>query len=137
MWTYLLTTAAQAWAMAPQQAADGTQQSGGGMQLFLIMGGFIAIFYFLMIRPQKRQQRERQNMLDNIKKGDRIQTTGGLLGMVTSVDAKELTVRIAPDVRVKIARGAVAGVLKSSDVSETAADKDKDRTSLTKPEDTK
>jgi preprotein translocase subunit YajC len=97
------------------------------MELFIIMGGFIAIFYFLLIRPQKKQQRERQSMLDNIKKGDRIQTNGGLLGVVTGVDAKELTLRIAPEVRVKIARSAVAGILKSTD-GESAAEKDKPKT---------
>ncbi|MDR1676800.1 MAG: preprotein translocase subunit YajC [Deltaproteobacteria bacterium] len=124
MLTYLLTTAAEAWAMAPQQATADGQQAGGGMQLFIIMGGFILIFYFLLIRPQKKQQRERQSMLDNIKKGDRIQTNGGLLGVVTGIDNRELTVRIAPEVRVKIARAAVAGVLKSSE-PESAAEKDK------------
>jgi preprotein translocase subunit YajC len=137
MTTYLLTTAAQAWAMAPQAGADG-QQSGGGMQLFILMGGFVLIFYFLLIRPQKKQQRERQTMLDNIKKGDRIQTNGGLLGVVTAADAKELTVRIAPDVRVKIARGAIAGVLRSPEPEAAAsADKDKDKANLSKSEESK
>ncbi|MDR1308876.1 MAG: preprotein translocase subunit YajC [Deltaproteobacteria bacterium] len=124
MVAYLLTTAAQAWAMAPRGGGAEGQQGGGGMELFIIMGGFILIFYFLLIRPQKKQQRERQSMLDNIKKGDRIQTNGGLLGMVTGVDAKELTLRIAPEVRVKIARSAVAGIVKSSD-AQPAADKPK------------
>ncbi|MDR2443765.1 MAG: preprotein translocase subunit YajC [Deltaproteobacteria bacterium] len=113
MLTTFYLAAAQAMAMAP--SGDGSTQQGSGMQtLFLLIGcGFI--FYFMLIRPQKRQQRERQSMLDNIKKGDRIQTSGGLLGVVTAVEDKELTVRIAPEVRVKIARGAVAGLIKSSD----------------------
>jgi preprotein translocase subunit YajC len=51
-------------------------------------------------------------MLDGIKKGDRIQTNGGILAVVTAVDRTELTIRIAPEVRVKLARGAVAAVLK-------------------------
>jgi preprotein translocase subunit YajC len=116
MFTQLLFAAAQAWAMAaPQQGGEGAAPQGGGMQMMFIMVGFVAIFYFLLIRPQKKQQRERQNMLDNIKKGDRIQTSGGLLGVVTAVDAKELTLRIAPEVRVKLARGAVAAILKPGD----------------------
>jgi preprotein translocase subunit YajC len=126
MLTSLLLTAAQAWAMAPQQqSADGSApaQQGGGFQMIFIMVGFIAIFYFLLLRPQKKQQRERQNMLDAIKKGDRIQTNGGLLGVVTAVDRTELTVRIAPEVRVKLARGAVAAVLKPSDTPAAADDK--------------
>ncbi|MDR1546505.1 MAG: preprotein translocase subunit YajC [Deltaproteobacteria bacterium] len=130
MLNYLLLSAAQAWAMAPPQSAEGGQPQGGGggMQMILLLGGFFVIFYFLMLRPQKKQQRERQNMLDSIKKGDRIQTTGGLLGEVTAVGDKELTVRIAPEVRVKIARTAIAGVLRST--SEPAAVKP----DLSKPE---
>jgi preprotein translocase subunit YajC len=114
MLTAFLLAASQAWAAAPaQQTADGAPaQQGGGAQMIFIMVGFIAIFYFLLLRPQKKQQRERQNMLDSVKKGDRVQTSGGLLGMVTAVDRAEITLRIAPEVRVKIARAAVAAVLK-------------------------
>jgi preprotein translocase subunit YajC len=54
-------------------------------------------------------------MLDNLKKGDRIQTSGGLLGIITAADQKEITLRIAPEVRVKIARSAVAGVVRAQD----------------------
>ncbi|MDR3204115.1 MAG: preprotein translocase subunit YajC [Deltaproteobacteria bacterium] len=115
MLTNLFLTASQAWAMAPSPGGEGGTQQGGGAQLFIIMGGFILIFYFLLIRPQKKQQKERQLMLDNIKKGDRIQTSGGLLGVVTGVDQRELTVRIAPEVRVKLAKGAVVAVLKSEE----------------------
>jgi preprotein translocase subunit YajC len=115
MLSYLALGAAQAWAMAtpPQSGEGGAAQQGGGAQFFIFIIGFIVIFYFLMLRPQKKQQRERQNMLDNIQKGDRIQTTGGLIGQVTATDQKELTVLIAPEVRVKIARGSVAAVVKS------------------------
>jgi preprotein translocase subunit YajC len=124
--TLLFLAAAQAFAAAPSQTTgDGAQSSGGGgAQLIIFIVGFILIFYFLMLRPQKKQQRERQNMLDSIQRGDRIQTTGGLLGIVTAVDQKEITLRIAPEVRVKIARGAVAGV-----VRQTAQDS---KTSLSK-----
>ncbi|MDR0354607.1 MAG: preprotein translocase subunit YajC [Deltaproteobacteria bacterium] len=122
MFSLLLSTAAQAWAQSAAGAGGAQQQQGGGAQLFIIMGGFILIFYFLLIRPQKKQQKERQNMLDNIKKGDRIQTNGGLLGTVTGIDASELTVLIAPEVRVKMARAAVAGVLKRSPDSSSKSD---------------
>jgi preprotein translocase subunit YajC len=111
----ILSAATSLYAMAPANPEGGGQSSGGGMQLIIFIVGFILIFYFLMLRPQKKQQKARQDMLDSIKKGDRIQTNGGLLGVVTGVDAKELTVRIAPEVRVKVARSAVAGVITSSD----------------------
>jgi preprotein translocase subunit YajC len=80
---------------------------------FIMMAGFVLILYFFLLRPQKKQQVERQKMLDSIQKGDRIQTVGGLLGVVTAVDPKEVTLRIAPEVRVKIARSAVAAIQRS------------------------
>ena len=133
MLTSLFLAAAQAWAMAPQPSggAEGAPQQGGGFQMIFIMIGFIAIFYFLLLRPQKKQQRDRQNMLDAIKKGDKIQTNGGLLGVVTAVDKTEITLRIAPEVRVKLARGAVAAVLKASDAP-AAADQASDKPKLEK-----
>ncbi|MDR2142623.1 MAG: preprotein translocase subunit YajC [Deltaproteobacteria bacterium] len=113
--------ASQAYAMAPQQGADGAaQQSGGSTMTIIMMVGFFMILYFFLLRPQKKQQVERQKMLDSIQKGDRIQTVGGLMGVVTAVDQKELTVRIAPEVRVKIARSAVAGIQKTTGESITA-----------------
>jgi preprotein translocase subunit YajC len=134
MLSHLILSAAQAWAMAPAQSAgDGASPQGGGLQMILLLAGFFFIFYIFMLRPQKKQQRERQNMLDNLKKGDRIQTTGGLLGVVTAVDRTEVTLRIAPEVRVKLARAAVAAVLKPVDAAQEAASGDKPK--LDKPAD--
>ncbi|MDR1036545.1 MAG: preprotein translocase subunit YajC [Deltaproteobacteria bacterium] len=114
-----LASAAAAHAMAPAgqggAAEGGAQQGGGGAQLIIFIVGFILIFYFLMLRPQKKQQKERQTMLDSLRKGDRIQTTGGLLCTVTHVEQREITALIAPEVRVKIARSAVAGIIRQGD----------------------
>ncbi|MDR3153803.1 MAG: preprotein translocase subunit YajC [Deltaproteobacteria bacterium] len=117
MLSSLFLSAAVAFAAGapPSSGGETGSQGGGGAQLIIFIVGFILIFYFLMLRPQKKQQKERQNMLDSIRKGDRIQTTGGLLCTVTHVDQKELTVLIAPEVRVKLARSAVSGVLRQSD----------------------
>jgi preprotein translocase subunit YajC len=109
MFTSISFLVSEAYAMAPS-STEGGQQSGSPIMTFVMMGGFIAILYFFLLRPQKKQQAERQKMLDSIQKGDRVQTVGGLMGVVTAVDARELTVRIAPEVRVKIIRTAVAGI---------------------------
>ncbi|MDR1394779.1 MAG: preprotein translocase subunit YajC [Deltaproteobacteria bacterium] len=126
MLTYISFLAGRAYAMAPQQTAEGGQQGGGSGMTFVMMAGFVLILYFFLLRPQKKQQQERQRMLDSIQKGDRIQTAGGLLGVVTSADPKELTVRIAPEVRVKIARTAVAGVQRPGSQETPSLAKDKD-----------
>ncbi|MDR2199672.1 MAG: preprotein translocase subunit YajC [Deltaproteobacteria bacterium] len=124
MSSLFLLGAARAFAAAAQPAAgEGAAAGGGGggAQLVIFIVGFILIFYFLMLRPQKKQQRERQSMLDGLKRGDRIQMNGGLLGKISAVDDKEITLLIAPDIRVKVARSAVAGVVKSSGEAPSAS----------------
>ncbi|MDR1577844.1 MAG: preprotein translocase subunit YajC [Deltaproteobacteria bacterium] len=117
MLSYLSLIIGQAYAMGPSQSGEGAQQQGGAGMTLIMVVGFFLILYFFLLRPQKKQQAERQKMLDSVQKGDRIQTVGGLLGVVTAVDQKEVTLRVAPEVRVKIARSAVAGVQKTGDLT--------------------
>ena len=69
------------------------------------------IFYFLLIRPQQKKQKEHKLLLDSIKRGDEILTSGGIIGKVTKADAERLNVDIAKDVNVTIYRSTVADVL--------------------------
>ncbi len=66
------------------------------------------IFYFLLIRPQQKKAKEHKAMLSQIQKGDSIVTTGGLYGRVLSVSEETVTVEIADNVKVKVARDAIA-----------------------------
>lgn len=72
----------------------------------------IPIFYFLIIRPQQKRVKEQQNMLEAIRRGDTIVTSGGLIGKVVRVkeDSGELEVELAENVRVKVVRSMVADV---------------------------
>ncbi len=79
------------------------------------IGSFIvpllAIWYFLLIRPQQKRAKEQYDMLKNIRRGDTITTTGGLIGKVSKVvDDSELEIEIAPNVRVRVARPMVTDV---------------------------
>lgn len=67
----------------------------------------IVIFYFLLYRPQKNEQKKRANMLESLKKGDRIVTNGGLFGTITGFTDKKITIKVAEKVEVDIARSAV------------------------------
>jgi preprotein translocase subunit YajC len=87
----------------------GTQAQGGGMSMLLMMVAIFAIMYFLLIRPQQKKQKEHQTMLTNLKKGDKIITSGGIHGEITGLTDDAIIVEIAPKVRVKISRGSVAG----------------------------
>jgi preprotein translocase subunit YajC len=78
------------------------------MMSMLPVLAIFAIFYFLVIRPQRKQMKEHEKMLEGLKKGDRLVTTGGLFGTVTSLRGPELDVRISDNVVVTIARSSVA-----------------------------
>lgn len=68
---------------------------------FVVM---IFIFYFIVIRPQRRQEQERQDMLSKLKKGDSVITSGGLIGTIESVSDTEIKVEVADRVKVRVAR---------------------------------
>ena len=69
------------------------------------------IFYFLLIRPQQKKQKEHRKLLDSIQRGDEILTSGGFVGKVTNTDGEKLSVDIANNVNVLIYRSTVADVL--------------------------
>jgi preprotein translocase subunit YajC len=71
----------------------------------------IAIFYFLVIAPANKQRKKTQEMLDALKKGDRVLTTGGIYGSVQGIENDVVYLKIADNVKIKIARSAVASVL--------------------------
>lgn len=66
------------------------------------------IFYFLLYRPQKKEQQKRNSMLDSLKKGDRIITIGGVHGTITALTDKVITLKVTDKVEVEISRTAVA-----------------------------
>lgn len=70
----------------------------------------LVVFYMLLIRPQQKQQRTRREMLGKLKKGDRVVTMGGLHATIHDVDEDQLTLELAPNLRVKADRGAVSYV---------------------------
>ncbi|MBM6596130.1 preprotein translocase subunit YajC [Microvirga pudoricolor] len=88
---------------------------GGGMDIVLQLVPFILIFvimWFLIIRPQQRRVREHQELIKNVRRGDTIVTSGGIVGKVTKVteNVADIEVEIAENVRVKIARSAISEV---------------------------
>jgi preprotein translocase subunit YajC len=100
-------------AMAPPQSGQG----GGEIYSTLIMfGAIIAIFYFMIIRPQQKRQKEREKLLSAIKKGDKIVTSGGIHGEIVGIDEKTVLVEIADKVKVKLERGSIAVVNKVGEV---------------------
>ena len=87
----------------------GGQTSGLSALLFPI--GLIVVFYFLLIRPQQKKQKEHRQMVETLGTGDEVVTGGGVIGKVTEVGDQFLTVEIADRVQVKVQRHTVAAVL--------------------------
>jgi len=100
-------------------APPGASGSGALMTQVVFFAAIFAIFYFLLIRPQQKQKRDREQMLGTLKKGDRIVTTSGLHGTVTGLNEHTVTLRVADQVKLEFDRSAVARV-----VVETMAEKD-------------
>lgn len=102
--------------------AMGSGGAGGegaaGFTGFIPLILMFVIFYFLLIRPQQKRTKEHRQMVSNIKKGDRIITSGGLHGRVTGMDDATLTVEIADKVRVKVARANVANLAQPASQSQ-------------------
>lgn len=96
-------------AMAPQ----GGEGGGGSLVSTLIMfGAIFAIFYFMIIRPQQKRAKEREKLLSNIEKGDKIITSGGVHATIVGIEEKTVLIEIAPNVKVKIERSAIGSVVK-------------------------
>ncbi len=72
------------------------------------------IFYFLLIRPQQKKQKEHRELVNNLKKDDRVVTSGGIYGRISGVDDQTVTVEIADKVRVKVAKGNISVVLQDT-----------------------
>src|SRR6201993_2780275 len=91
---------------------------GGGFGGFLIpLGLMFAIMYFMVIMPQQRQRKKMQEMLGALKTGDKIVTNGGIYGTVSGIDGDSVILKISsePQVKIRIARAAIAQVEASED----------------------
>ncbi len=107
---------ATAYAMGAP-GGDGAAQ-GGGFSSLIMMVAIFAIFYFILIRPQQKKMKEHKKMVAELKKGDRIITSGGMYATVENATPDTLTVKIAEGVKVKITRGSVGAVVKPEEEKE-------------------
>jgi preprotein translocase subunit YajC len=80
---------------------------GSFVPIILIVG----VFYFLVIAPANKQRRETEAMLSALKKGDRVLTSGGIYGTVQLIEEKVVHLRIADNVKIKVSRAAITGVV--------------------------
>jgi preprotein translocase subunit YajC len=88
------------------------REGGNAGMIFLVQMGLIfAIFYFLLLRPQSKQRQRHEQMLKELKKGDEIVTSGGIIGRVVHVEEDRLTLKTGDNTRLTVDRARVAAVL--------------------------
>lgn len=97
----------------------------GPLVQFLPLVLVMVIFYFLLIRPQQQKAKDHRQMLDNLKRNDRVLTNGGIYGRVTELSERELTLEIAPNVRIQLDRGHVETIVDGVKPAAKAAGGDK------------
>ena len=98
-------------------AADGAAQQSPWTS-FIFLGGFILIFYFMLIRPQSKRAKEHKALIQGIGKGDEVITAGGILGKVTKVDEHYVSVTVADNVDLKMQKSSVSAVLPKGTIKE-------------------
>ena len=113
------------------------QTSGGGQYMFFVTLGLVfLIFYFLLIRPQRKEQKEREALIATVKKGDKIITIGGLHGMVTLTKDRTVVMKVDENCKIEISRSAIATVLREKEEKSESKD-EKDVASQTEKKDGK
>ncbi len=95
------------------QAGD---NGGSGFEALLPLVLIFVVFYFLLIRPQQKKQKQHKEMLGAVRRGDRVVTGGGIIGIVTKViDDKELAVEITDGIKVRVQRALIASVISKTE----------------------
>ncbi len=105
---------------APEGAAEGAAEGGSqavdpcagggstGMIIWMVL--LFALMYFMLIRPQKKQRETQQKLIESLKRGDRVVTSGGLLGTIAGLTDNTVIVEVAEGVKVKVQKSHVAGL---------------------------
>lgn len=108
--------------ISPAYAQDAAAAGGMGlvMQILPLILIFV-VFYFLLIRPQQKRQKEHREMMSKLKRGDRVLTAGGIIATVTKVKdgSDEVEVEIAPNVRVNVLRQTIGDMFKPVPANDT------------------
>jgi preprotein translocase subunit YajC len=99
-------------------AGTAAAQSPDPLASLILPIGLVVLFYFFLIRPQSKRQKEQKQMIADLQKGEEVITSGGILGKITSINDNFITLEIAKDVSIKIQKAAVQTVMPKGTVKE-------------------
>ncbi|MBJ2357292.1 MAG: preprotein translocase subunit YajC [Sphaerochaeta sp.] len=114
-------------AMAAPETAGAAGSTGSMMTTFVTFGLIIVIFYFLIIRPQKKRDKETKEMLSSIKKGDKVVSIGGIHGTVVAVKETTVVVKVDDNTRMEFSRNAISSIVNRKGDGATASSKKKSK----------
>jgi preprotein translocase subunit YajC len=101
-------------AMFGQPAGTEQDPRAAMLQMIVTFGILGVMFYFLLIRPQQKQRKDQENLIKNVKTGDKVLLSSGIFGIVTNVKEKSLMIKIADNVKVEVLKSAVGSVVQKS-----------------------
>lgn len=110
---------------APPASGGGGDAAAQLLPTLITFGAVFLIFYFLIIRPQNKKQKETRKMLDQLKKGDKVQTIGGIRGVIVSVKQDSVILKVDDNTKMEFTRGSISSVLDAKAEAE-AEDSKKD-----------
>jgi preprotein translocase subunit YajC len=113
--------------MTPQQPGTEQDSRAGMLNMFGMFAILGVMFYFLLIRPQSKQRKQQENLLKNLKSGDKVVLSSGIFGIVTNVKDKSLMVKIADNVKVEVLKSGVSTVVEKSSDSDTSSTEQKQK----------
>ena len=96
---------------AVADAAAGTSQAADPLMSLILPIGLVVLFYFFLIRPQSKRQKEHRQMVSELQKGEEVITSGGILGKIISVNDDFITLEIAKDVSLNVQKSAVQTIM--------------------------
>ncbi|HBE45451.1 MAG TPA: preprotein translocase subunit YajC [Deltaproteobacteria bacterium] len=99
-----------AYAMGSQGGA--AQQGGSQWMSLLPLILLFVVFYFLLIKPQQKRSKQQKLFLENLKKGDKVITSGGIIGLITGIAEDKVTLEVAEKIRIKVLKSAIVDIAK-------------------------
>jgi preprotein translocase subunit YajC len=99
-------------------AGTAAAQSPSPLASLILPIGLVVLFYFFLIRPQSKRQKEQKQMIADLQKGEEVITSGGILGKITSINENFITLEVAKDVSIKIQKAAVQTIMPKGTVKE-------------------
>ncbi|MFV1983185.1 MAG: preprotein translocase subunit YajC [Thiohalomonadales bacterium] len=93
------------------EAGNATAEAPDPLNFWLFMGGMIALFYFILIRPQQKRAKDARKLVESIGKGDEVMTSGGMLGKIIEVSELYASIELADNIVIRMQKSAIVSVL--------------------------